>query len=129
MTTPSGPGAPDVPRYGSTPSDTESTGKAQQAASTASDEASRVTGVAKDQAKEVASEVSTQARDLVGELQSQVRDQSVTQRDRISGTLRQFGDDLDEMNRSTTSSGSRPICRPGSEQARELSTFLATTTR
>src|SRR5215207_3722406 len=105
MTTPSGPGAPEVPRHGSTPSNTESSGKAQQAASTASDEASRVAGVAKDQANEVASEVSTQARDLVGELKTQVRDQSLSQRDRLSGTLRQFGDDLDEMNRSTPSSG------------------------
>jgi hypothetical protein len=130
MTTPSGPGAPEAPRYMSTQADTESTGtestgKVQQAASTASEEASRVTDVAKEQAQEVAAEVKTQARDLVGELKTEVRDQSVSQRDRLAQMLRQFGDDLDEMNRSTSSSGlASDLTGQAATKARELSTFL-----
>ena len=125
MTTPSGPGAPEAPRYESTQGGSESTGKVQKAASTASDEAGRVTDVAKEQAQEVATEVKTQARDLVGELKTQVRDQSVSQRDRLAETLRQFGDDLDEMNRSTTSSGlASDLAGQAASRAREFSTYL-----
>jgi hypothetical protein len=128
MTTPSGPGAPRSPRYASTQSthgETEGAGTVQQAASTASDEASRVADVAKEQAKDVASEVSTQARDLVGELKTQVRDQSASQQDRFAQTLRQFGDDLDQMNRSTASSGlASDLAGQAASKAHELSTFL-----
>ena len=125
MTTPSGPGTPEASGYESARGDTESTGKVQQAANTASDEASRVADVTKEQAKDVASEVSTQARDLVGALKTQVRDQSISQRDRLSGTLRQFGDDLEEMNRSTPSSGlASDLASQAASRARELSTFL-----
>lgn len=125
MTTPSGPGTPEVSGYENTRGGAESTSKVQQAANTASDEASRVADVAKEQAKDVASEVSTQARDLVGELKTQVRDQSLSQRDRVSGTLRQFGDDLDEMNRSTASSGlASDLASQAASKAREFSAFL-----
>jgi hypothetical protein len=125
MTTPNGPGAPEVPRYESTRGDAENTGKVHQTASTASDEASHVAEVAKDQAREVTSEVRTQARDLVGELKTQVRDQSVSQRDRLSETLRTFGDDLDEMNRSTPSPGlASDLASQAANKARELSAFL-----
>jgi hypothetical protein len=125
MTTPSGPGAPEAPRHESTQGGSKSTGKVKQAASTASDEASRVTDVAKDQAQEVTTEVKTQARDLVGESKTQVRDQSVSQRDRLAQTFRQFGDDLDEMNRSTTSSGlASDIAGQAASKAQEFSTFL-----
>ena len=125
MTTPSGPGARAASGYESGRGDAESTGKMQQAANTASDEASRVADVAKGQAKDVASEVSTQARDLVGELRTQVRDQSVSQRDRLSGTLRQFGDDMAEMNRSTPGSGlASDLTSQAASKAREFSAFL-----
>jgi vacuolar-type H+-ATPase subunit H len=125
MTTPSGPGAPETPRHASTRSEPESSSTVQQAVSTASDEASRVTDVAKEQAQEVASEAQTQARDLVGELKTQIRDQSVSQRDRLAQTLRQFGDELDEMNRSTSSSGlAYDLAGQAASKARELSTFL-----
>jgi hypothetical protein len=125
MTTPSGPGAPRAPRRRSTPSDPGSTDKAQQAASTASDEAGRVTDVAKEQAQEVAAEVKTQARDLLGELRTQVREQSVSQRDQLAQTLRQFGDDLDEMNRSTTGSGlASDLTDRAASKAREFSTYV-----
>jgi hypothetical protein len=125
MTTPSGPGTPDVPPYESTPSNIETTGKVHQAASTASGEAGRVADVAKEQAQEVASEVGTQARDLVDQLKTQVRDQSVSQQDRLAETLRQFGDDLDEMNRSTTSSGlASDLAGQAASKAREFSSYL-----
>jgi hypothetical protein len=81
--------------------------------------------VAREQAQEVVAEVKTQARDLAGELKAQVHDQSVSQRDRLAQTLRQFGDDLDEMNRSTTSSGlASDLAGQAASKARELSTFL-----
>lgn len=126
MTTPSSPGAPEAPRYDTAPDDGEGTGKVQQAASTASDEASRVTDVAKEQTKEVASEVRTQARDLVGELKTQARDQSLSQRDRLAENLRKFGDDLDQMNASSTRPGlASDLAGQAATKARELSTFLS----
>lgn len=125
MTTPSSTGTPEVPRYES-PTDSDSTSTVQRAASTASDEASRVADVTKEQAQEVASEVGSQARDLVGELKTQVRDQSVTQRDRLAETLRQFGDDLDDMSRSTSRSGlAVDLTGQAAHKAREISTFLS----
>jgi hypothetical protein len=98
----------------------------QQAAGTASEEAGRVAGVAKGQAQQVASEIGTQARDLVGELKTQVRDQSAIQRDRLADNLRQFGDDLDGMRHSSSSSGlAADLTGMLAGKAREVSTFLS----
>ncbi|HEX2362412.1 MAG TPA: hypothetical protein VHI11_10100 [Jiangellaceae bacterium] len=135
-----GPGAPNVPgrdegARAADASDSPSTstppsaggdgGTVQQAASTASDEAGRVAEVAKGKAQQVASEIGTQARDLVGEFKTQVRDQSVTQRDRLVDNLRQFGDDLDGMTQSSSSSGlATNLTGMLASKAREVSTFL-----
>jgi hypothetical protein len=139
MTISTGPGAPDVPdrnegarAAGMSDYPTASTtpsagggGTVQQTAGTASEEAGRVAGVAKGQAQQVASEVGTQARDLVGELKTQVRDQSATQRDRLVDNLRRFGDDLDGMRQSGTSSGlAADLAGMLASKAREVSTFL-----
>ena len=101
-------------------------GTVQQAAGTASEEAGRVAEVAKGQAQQVASEIGTQARDLVGELKTQVHDQSVTQRDRLVDNLRRFGDDLDGMRQSSSSSGlATDLTGMLASKAREVSTFLS----
>ena len=90
------------------------------------EEAGRVAEVAKGQAQQVASEIGTQARDLVGELKTQVRDQSVTQRDRLVDNLRRFGDDLDGMRQSSSSSGlAADLTGMLASKAREVSTFLS----
>jgi uncharacterized protein YjbJ (UPF0337 family) len=103
----------------------EDTGTVKQAAGTATEEAGRVAGVAKGQAQEVASEIGTQARDLVGELRTQVHDQSISQRDRLAGNLRRFGDDLDHMRQSATGSGlATDLTGMLATRAREVSTFL-----
>jgi hypothetical protein len=141
MTRSTGPGAPDVPGRdegdraagvsgysgtSTTPSSSGGGGAVQQAASTASDEAGRVAEMAKGQAQQVASEIGTQARDLVGELKTQVRDQSATQRDRLADNLRQFGDDLDGMRQSSSSSGlAADLTGMLATKAREVSTFLS----
>ena len=115
----------DSPSSSTTPSAGGDGGTVQQAASSASDEAGRVAGVAKGQAQQVASEIGTQARDLVGELKIQVRDQSAVQRDRVADNLRQFGDDLDGMRQSSSSSGlATNLTGMLASKAREVSTFL-----
>ena len=74
----------------------------------------------------MASEIGTQARDLVGELKTQVHDQSVTQRDRLVDNLRRFGDDLDGMRQSSSSSGlATNLTGMLASKAREVSTFLS----
>jgi hypothetical protein len=101
-------------------------GTVQQAAGAAAEEAGRVAGVAKGQAQQVASEIGTQARDLVGVLKTQVRDQSVIQRDRLVDNVRRFGDDLDGMRRSSSSSGvAADLTGMLAGRAREVSAFLS----
>ena len=63
------------------------TERAKQAASAASDQAGQVAETARGQVREVTSEISTQAREVMNELRTDLRDQSVTQRDRLAGTL------------------------------------------
>src|SRR4051794_27066455 len=70
---------------------------ARDAAGTAAEEGKHVAGVAQDEATSVVSEATTHAKNLLGEAASQVDDQSRVQRDRLVGTLRTFGDDLDDM--------------------------------
>jgi hypothetical protein len=140
MTISTGPGAADVPDRDESAraadvSDSPSTstspsaggdgGAVQQAAGTASEEAGRVAEVAKGQAQQVASEIGTQARDLVGELKTQVHDQSAIQRDRLADNLRRFGDDLDGMRQSSSSSGlATNLTGMLASKAREVSNFL-----
>jgi hypothetical protein len=126
MTISTGPGASDVPdRNEGVRASGENSGTVQQAARTASEESGRVAGVAKGQAQQVASEIGTQARDLVGELKTQVHDQSATQRDRLVDNLRRFGDDLDGMRQSGTSSGlAADLAGTLASKARAASTFL-----
>ena len=81
--------------------DTTTTERAQQAAGTAAEEGKHVAGVAAEEARGVASEAAQQARgvmnDAVGEVRGQLDQQGRQQKDRLSGTLGTFGDDLDRM--------------------------------
>lgn len=121
MSTSIGTGAPDVPRRSSR----SDSGKVQEASVTATSEAGGVMGTAKDKAGEVAGEVGTQARNLVGDLRTQLRDQSYTQRDRLAGSLRQVGDDLDKMAQSTGSGFAADVTSQLATRARDASTFLS----
>ena len=81
--------------------DTGTTEQAKQTASTAADEGKHVAGVAAGEVKGVASEAVGQARgvvdDAVGQVRGQLDDQGRQQKDRLSGTLATFGDDLGRM--------------------------------
>src|ERR687898_3022414 len=101
------------------------TKRAKQAASVASDQAGQVAETARNQAREVTSEISTQAREVIRELRTDLRDQSVTQRDRLAGTLAQFSDDLDRMAASTGQSGfAASAATQLAGKSREVSQFL-----
>ena len=81
--------------------DISTTEQAKQTASTAADEGKHVAGVAAGEVKGVASEAVGQARgvvdDAVGQVRGQLDDQGRQQKDRLSGTLATFGDDLGRM--------------------------------
>jgi hypothetical protein len=81
--------------------DTSTTERAQQAASTAADEGRHVAGVAAGEARGVAAEATQQVRSVVDDTMTQVRgqldDQGRQQKDRLAGTLATFGDDLGGM--------------------------------
>src|SRR4051794_8672791 len=71
--------------------------RAQNAAGTASDEGRHLAGVTQQEAGNVASEAANQARRVMDDAMSQVSSQSKEQQDRLAGTLRTIGDDLESM--------------------------------
>jgi hypothetical protein len=81
--------------------DTSAAERAQEDASTATDEGKHVAGVAASEARSVASEAKSQVRGLaqqtMGDVQGQVEDQTRQQKDRLAGTLATFGGDLGSM--------------------------------
>jgi hypothetical protein len=79
--------------------------EAGKVAGSASDKATDVAQTAMEQAKEVAADAAAQARTLAEELRSQIDEQSVAQRDRVVGTLRSLGDEVDAMVRNSGQSG------------------------
>jgi hypothetical protein len=120
-------GRPTVGRHAEQSQDNDQgvTERAKQAASAASDQAGQVAETARNQAREVTSEISTQAREVMHELRTDLRDQSVTQRDRLAGALRQFSDDLDRMAASPGQSGfAASAATQLAGKSRELSQFL-----
>jgi hypothetical protein len=120
-------GRPTVGRHAEQSQDDDEgvTTRAKQAASVASDQAGQVAETARNQAREVTSEISSQAREVMRELRTDLHDQSVTQRDRLAGTLRQFSDDLDRMAASTGQSGfAASAATQLAGKSRELSQFL-----
>ena len=71
--------------------------RAQNATGTASDEGRHLAGVTQQEAGNVASEAANQARRVMDDAMSQVSSQSKEQQDRLAGTLRTIGDDLESM--------------------------------
>jgi hypothetical protein len=70
-------------------------------ASTVADQGRHVAGTAKEETQNVAGTAAAQARGVMGDtvrqVSEQVNDQAMTQRDRLSQTLRTLGDDLEQM--------------------------------
>jgi hypothetical protein len=98
--------------------------RAQEAASTASDESRHVADVAKQEAGNVASEATAQARQVMGDAMTQVNEQSKEQKDRLAGTLRTFGDDLESMTSQASPGMAADLARQASSYARNLSDHL-----
>lgn len=71
--------------------------KAQQVAGTAADEGRHLASTAKDEAANVASEAHHQIRGLVSDATSELQDQTRSQQQRLAGTVRSFGEDLQSM--------------------------------
>lgn len=87
----------------------------------ATDEGKKVAGVAAEEAKNVAGETKDQVRRLVDETREHARDQVTSQRDRLVGTLRTFGDDLDAMaSQGGTSGLAAEVARQAAERARSI---------
>lgn len=132
MTTADYPDSPTAAALGgdvdtSSTTGTQSTGakeQAKQTAGTAADESKHVAGVAQGEAQKVASEAKSQVHSLVGQATSQVEDQSRTQRDRLVGTLRSFGDDLEKMASQGDDGPATGLARDAADRVRSLSTHL-----
>jgi hypothetical protein len=107
--------------------DTSTTERAQQTASTAADEGRHVAGVATEEAKGVAGEAAHRARGVVDDAVTQVRgqldDQGRHQKERLAGTVGTFGDDLGRM--AENGSGlAADVAQEVAERARSLSRHL-----
>jgi hypothetical protein len=93
--------------------------------SSATDEGKKVAGVAAEEAQNVAGEAKDQVRRLVDETREQAHDQATTQRDRLVGTLRSFGDDLDAMaSQGGTSGLAAEVARQAAERARSIGSSI-----
>ena len=110
-----------------TGADTGATERARDAASTAADEGRHVAGTATDEARNVAGTAADQAKnvvnDAVGQVSSQVNEQAGTQRDRLAGTLRTVGDDLDQMAQSGSGLAA-DLAREVSDRAKAIGSHL-----
>ena len=110
-------------------SDTGTSGTAKQAASTAADQGRHLAGTTKDEALNVAGTAAEQARNVIGEARqqvtSQVNDQATTGRDKLSQTLRSFGDDLQQMAEQGPDQGMAvDLAREVSDRVRALGSHL-----
>lgn len=98
--------------------DTSTQERVQEKASTAKDEAQNVAATAAEQARNLAGETRRQVTDQLGE-------QASTQRDKLVGTLRTLGDDLDQMAGQDATPGlAADLAREVAGRARTLSTHL-----
>ena len=98
--------------------------RAQDAASTASDEGRHVAGVAQQEAGNVTSEAVAQARHVMDQAMTQVSAQSQEQKDRLAGTLRTFGDDLESMTAQANPGLAADLSRQVSGYARSIGDHL-----
>ena len=137
MTTNSGYTTGDTPIGSSIGADTGgstgrtgTTDRAKETASTAVDQGRNVAGTAKEEAANVAGTAAEEARGVVNEAVRQVSDQAgeqaATQRDRLSATLRTFGDDLEKMvaGEGAGSGMAADLVREISERARTWGSHL-----
>jgi hypothetical protein len=139
MSTPSTPGGPGSTETWPAASGTGPTGsedkkeqakevagtakdEARQTAATAKDEARNVAETARDEARTVVEGSKQQARGLMDDAKTQVDEQARTQRDRVVGTLRTFGDDLERMANGEQVSGgmTQDLARQVADRAREI---------
>jgi hypothetical protein len=96
-----------------------------ETSSSATDEGKKVAGAAAEEAQNVAVEAKDQVRRLVDETREQARDQATSQRDRLVGTLRTFGDDLDAMaSQGGTSGLATEVARQAAERARSIGSSI-----
>ena len=119
----------DLGVRGTTETGPSTTDRARDTAWTAGDQGRNVAGTAKDEAMNVASTAAEQARSVVGDARqqvtSQVSDQALTQRDKLSQTLRTFGDDLQQMVEQAPHGGlARDVAHEVSERVRSLGSQL-----
>ncbi|MEZ0579540.1 hypothetical protein [Nocardioides sp. MH1] len=100
--------------------------QAQQAASTAADEGTRVADVAKDEARSVASDAQEQARNLLDDARTQLEEQSRGQLDSLRSTLQSFADDLARMTRGEAVEGglAQDLVSQVGDHARTLTSHL-----
>jgi hypothetical protein len=123
MTTANYPHEPSDPVFvedeGST--STEAKERARQTAGTARDEGKHVAGVAQGEVQKVAYEAKSQVHVLVNQATSQVEDQTRTQRDRLVGTLRSVGDDLEQMAGNSQGGTAADLVREAADRVRDLS--------
>lgn len=103
--------------------------RTKQAASTAADEGKHVGAVAKDEAQNVVGTAAQQARSVasetVGQLRDQLTEQGSGQRDRLVGTLRSLGDDLEQMAGQATEGGlAADLVRQAAGRTRSLTERL-----
>lgn len=117
---------------GSTYTDTDPGGTGQTVkttASTAADQGRRVADTAKTEAHSVAETAARQTRsvmtDAAQQVSSQVSDQATVQRDKLSQTLRTFGDDLEQMASQGQDSGlAADLAREVAARARAFGSHL-----
>lgn len=100
--------------------DQTAAGRAQDAAGTAADEGRHLAGTAKEEAQSVASEAATQARSVLDDAKTQLSSQSGEQKDRLAGTLRTLGEDLDSMAGRGTPGLASDLARQASDRVRTL---------
>jgi hypothetical protein len=98
--------------------DTTATERVQETASTAKEEAQNVAATAAEQARNLAGETRQQVTQQLG-------DQASTQRDKLVGTLRTLGDDLEQMAGQDATPGlAADLAREVADRARTLGTHL-----
>ena len=98
--------------------DTSTTERVQDTASTAKNEAQNVASTAAEQARNLAGETRQQVTEQLGE-------QASTQRDKLVGTLRTLGDDLEQMAGQDATPGlAADLAREVADRARTLSSHL-----
>lgn len=98
--------------------------RAQQAAGTASDEGRHLAGVTQNEASNVASEAADQARQVVDDAVTRLNAQSRQQKDRLAGTVRKLGDDLESMSAQASPGLAADVTRQVSGYARSFGDHL-----